>query len=49
MALYMKIGWDHSHYMMHQSYNSLLVMYDYGVASVFQQAHGNEDDVLGVI
>jgi hypothetical protein len=38
-----------NHFRVDDEYNSLLIAYDYGVAFVFQQSQGNEDDVLGVI
>jgi hypothetical protein len=38
-----------NHFWVEDEYNNLLVTYDYGVASIFQQSQGNEDNVLGVI
>jgi hypothetical protein len=38
-----------NHFHVDDDYVSLLVTYDSGVASIFQQSQGTEDDVLGVI
>jgi len=43
----MKAYGNHLH--VDDDYVSLLVTYDSGVASIFQQSQGTEDDVLGVI
>ncbi len=38
-----------NHFQVDNNHNNLLVTYDYGVASIFQQSQGSEDEVLGAI
>jgi len=38
-----------NHFQVDNDHNNLLVTYDCGVASIFQQSQGSEDEVLGAI
>ncbi|CAM6041143.1 unnamed protein product, partial [Sphagnum compactum] len=46
---YSKMNAYRNHFRVDNDENNLLVTYDFGVASVFQQSQGSEDDVLGAI
>ncbi len=46
---YNKMKASRNHFQINNDQNNLLVTYDCGVTSIFQQPQGNEDEVLGTI
>jgi hypothetical protein len=46
---YSKMKAYENHFLVDNDHNNLLVTYNCGVAGIFQQSQGNEDEVLGVI
>jgi hypothetical protein len=46
---YNKMNAYGNHFQIDNDYNNLLVTYDFGVTSIFQQSQGSEDEVLGAI